>query len=238
MRAGTGRVAIYAAPRAKDPLWAFGSGMIGYDAASGEAVSSFPPLGLNAERWAELTADPRRYGFHATLKAPFTLSNATKLAHLSEAVRVFCEGSHPLAPFGLEVRMIGDFLALVPRAAPNELQSFAASVVKGFDEFRSPLSPAERERRLAAGLTERQIINLDRWGYPYVLEDFRFHMSLTGKIRDQTLRHELKEALAEIFQRKTSGALFSLDALVLFTQDAHKDGFRIHERHALKGARA
>ena len=237
MLTGTDRVAIYAAPRARDPLWAFGSRMIGYDAASGEAVSRPPPLGLSAERWAALTADPRRYGFHATLKAPFTLSNATTLAHLSEAVRVFCEGAHSLAPLGLEVRMIGDFLALVPIAAPNELQCFAASVMKSFDEFRSPLSPAERERRLAAGLTERQIVNLDRWGYPYVLEDFRFHMSLTGKVRDEALRHELKEALDEIFQRETSGALFALDALVLFTQEALKDAFRIHERHPL-GSRA
>ncbi|HEV3246121.1 MAG TPA: DUF1045 domain-containing protein [Beijerinckiaceae bacterium] len=235
MLAAEGRVAIYAAPLPEDPLWAFGSSVIGYDAATGEAVSRSPPLGLTLEHWAALTADPRHYGFHATLKAPFRLAENAKPQHLSEAVRGFCEGGRALTPFALEVRMIGDFLALVPVSAPDDLDPFAASVVTGFDEFRAPISPAERERRLAAALSERQIRNLDQWGYPYVLEDFRFHMSLTGKVRDEGLRHELKEALAESFHRETGGAAFALDALVLFTQKARGEAFRVHERHAMNG---
>lgn len=238
MLATTGRVAIYAAPCPEDPLWAFGSATIGYDAVGGRALSKPPPLGLNPECWAALTADPRRYGFHATLKAPFSLSGTTGLAPLSQAVRVFCEATDALPPFALDVRMIGDFLALVPTSALYELQSFAASVVIGFDGFRAPLSRAERERRLSAGLSEQQIVNLDTWGYPYVLDDFRFHMSLTGKVRDEALRQELKEALTESFQRETGGAAFALDSLVLFTQKARGEAFRIHERHALKGVRA
>lgn len=107
-----------------------------------------------------------------------------------------------------------------------------------FDGFRAPLSLDERDRRLAAGLSGRQIGNLDKWGYPYVLEDFRFHMSLTGKVRDEGLRHELKEALAESFHRETGGAAFVLDALVLFTQKARGEAFRVHERHAINGGRA
>jgi hypothetical protein len=238
MLASSGRVAIYAAPRPEDPLWFFGSAMIGYDAATGEAVARRPPLGLKPECWSALTADPRRYGFHATLKAPFALANTTAIEHLSQAIRVFCEGTVALPPFELGVRVIGEFLALVATGAPSELQSFAASVVRGFDRFRAPLSPAERGRRLAAALSERQIRNLDRWGYPYVLEDFRFHMSLTGKVRDEALRHELKEALAESFRRETGGAAFALDALALFTQKAQGASFLIHERHALQGGRA
>ena len=100
------------------------------------------------------------------------------------------------------------------------------------------LSLDERERRLAAGLSERQIGNLDKWGYPYVLEDFRFHMSLTGKVRDEGLRHELKEALAESFHRETGAEAFALDALVLFTQKARGEGFRGNVRHAMNGGRA
>ena len=143
-----------------------------------------------------------------------------------------------MKPFGLEVRMIGDFLALVPVSVPDDLDSFAASVVTSFDGFRAPLSLDERDRRLAAGLSGRQIGNLDKWGYPYVLEDFRFHMSLTGKVRDEGLRHELQEALAESFHRETGGAAFALDALVLFTQKARGEAFRVHERHAMNGGRA
>jgi putative phosphonate metabolism protein len=238
MLAAGGRIAIYAAPRPEDPLWAFGSSVIGYDAASGKPVSRPPPLEVALEHWAALTADPRHYGFHATLKAPFRLAENAKPQHLSEAVRGFCEGGQALNPFALEVRMIGDFLALVPVFAPDDLDSFAASVVTSFDGFRAPLSLDERDRRLAAGLSRRQIGNLDKWGYPYVLEDFRFHMSLTGKVRDEGLRHEMQEALAERIHRETGGAAFALDALVLFTQKARGEAFRVHERHAINGGRA
>ena len=238
MLAADGRVAIYAAPHPGDPLWAFGSAVIGYDAATGEILSRTPPLGLKHGCWAALTADPRRYGFHATLKAPFRLGDRLDTGHLSEAVRLFGDGMQTLAPFALEVRAIGEFLALVPTSAPDELQSFAASVVTSFDPFRAPLSDGERERRLAAGLSERQIGNLEKWGYPYVLEDFRFHMSLTGKIRDATLRNELKIALAESLHRETGTTEFTLDALVLFVQRASGAPFLVHARHKLNGRAA
>jgi putative phosphonate metabolism protein len=237
MLAAGGRVAIYAAPRPCDPLWEFGSATIGYDAARCETISRRPPLGLTRERWATLTAEPRRYGFHATLKAPFGLSDGASLECLSEAVRGFCEGAHALAPFRLEVRTIGEFLALVPASAPDDLASFATSIVTSFDRFRAPLSNAERERRLAAELNERQIGNLERWGYPYVLEDFRFHMSLTGKVADDALRDELRAALTESFHHDTGSSPFALDALALFIQPAAAGSFQVHERHALGSAR-
>ncbi|MBV9263088.1 MAG: DUF1045 domain-containing protein, partial [Candidatus Eremiobacteraeota bacterium] len=144
-------------------------------------------------------------------------------------------GAQALAPFALDVRAIGEFLALVPTSAPGELHSFAASVVTSFDPFRAPLSAGERQRRLAAGLSEQQIGNLDQWGYPYVLDEFRFHMSLTGKIRDETLRSELKDALAESFHYETGTVEFTLEALVLFVQHASDAPFLIHGRHKLNG---
>ena len=236
MLAADGRVAIYAAPHPGDALWAFGSRTIGYDAATGAALSASPPLGLTQERWEALTAEPCRYGFHATLKAPFRVSAEASLERLSGALRDFCEHAPPVAPFPLEVRPIGEFLALVPASLPNGLAPLAASVVTSFDGFRAKLSQAERERRLAANLTARQIEYLDRWGYPYVLEDFRFHMSLTGKVPDPILREELRAALAEGFRRDTGGAPFGLDTLVLFIETAPGGRFLIRERHALEGA--
>jgi len=68
----------------------------------------------------------------------------------------------------------------VPAAVCAELGRLAASCVKHFDNFRAPLTGADRSRRLAAHLTTRQIEHVERWGYPYVFEDFRFHMTLTG----------------------------------------------------------
>jgi hypothetical protein len=233
-----GRVALYAAPRADDPLWAFGSSVIGYDAVSGERVASAPPLGLSRDVWDGLTADPRRYGFHATLKAPFRLARPDGLAELRAALRRFCGATAPLAPFRLEVKVLGEFLALVPAPAPFELSGFAASVVTSFDNFRAPLSEAERERRLAEKLDAGRLAYLERYGYPYVFEFFRFHMSLTGKVRDAQLREELRAALAEAFRRETGDAPFSLDALALFVQPEQGASFRIAHREALSGAPA
>jgi Protein of unknown function (DUF1045) len=118
------------------------------------------------------------------------------------------------------------------------LATFAADVVTAFDGFRAPLNAAERERRLAARLSERQRDHLERYGYPYVLEEFRFHMSLTGKVHDAGLREELRLALAEAHERETGGAPFRLDALVLFVQPGPGERFIIRERHALKGPTA
>jgi hypothetical protein len=235
MLAPESRVAIYAAPRPDDPLWAFGSRVLGYDAVTCEFVEAPPPLGLSREHWSALTEEPRRYGFHATLKAPFRLAPGRSLDDLSGAVASYGAKTDALAPFALEVRAIGEFLALVPRPAPKTLGQLAADVVISFDGFRAELSEAERKRRLAAKLSARQADYLDRFGYPYVIEEFRFHMSLTGKVPDPTLREELRLALSEELHRATADPAFALDTLVLFVQPAPGERFTIRQRHRLEG---
>ena len=236
MLAPEGRVAIYAAPPPHDPLWEFGSRALGYDAATGVIGRATPPLPLVPELWQALTEEPRRYGFHATLKAPFRLAPERHLGLLSQAIAGFCAKRAPVPHFALAVQAIGEFLALVPAEAPEALGALAAETVTVFDGFRAELSAAERERRLAAKLEARQIEYLERYGYPYVLEEFRFHMSLTGKVKDAILRGELRLAFAEAFRRETGGAPFGLDALVLFVQTAPGERFHIAERHALAGS--
>jgi putative phosphonate metabolism protein len=228
-----GRVAIYAAPRAEDPLWRFGSRTLGYDAATGAPEPTRPPLPLAQERWEELTEEPRRYGFHATLKAPFRLAEKASFAQLSDALKTYSARHAPVPAFRLEVRAIGEFLALMPEAAPDALAALAADVVIAFDAFRAELTQGERERRLSAKLDARQVEYLERFGYPYVLEEFRFHMSLTGKVKDKVLREELRFAFAEELRREMGDAPFRLDALVLFVQAAPGRRFAIRERHAL-----
>ena len=236
MLAPEGRVAIYAAPRPEDPLWSFGSRALGYDAATGALQRATPPLPLPPERWEALTEEPRRYGFHATLKAPFRLAPDRTLSDLSGAVRGYCATNSKVAPFRLEVRAIGEFLAFVPSEGPEPLGVLAADVVASFDGFRAALNGAERERRLAAKLNPRQQDYLERFGYPYVLDEFRFHMSLTGKVPDAALRDELRLAFAEELRRAMADAPFRLDALVIFVQPASGERFLIRERHDLEGA--
>ena len=70
----------------------------------------------------------------------------------------------------------------MPAARCTELQDLADRCVVEFDEFRRPAGDAELARRRGAGLTPRQDELLLRWGYPYVLEQWRFHLTLTARL--------------------------------------------------------
>jgi hypothetical protein len=135
---------------------------------------------------AAWTSAPRRYGFHATLKVPFRLAPGFDLTALVAAVGRWAREQRPV-DITLTVQWLGDFLALRPARGESvdALNQLAASVVERFDEFRAEMSSAERERRLASPqspLNARQLELLDRWGYPYVFEAFRFHCTLTESL--------------------------------------------------------
>ena len=162
----------------------FGAQLLGYDAFSGQE-QPFPDgiVTQSAPDWRDLSRDPRKYGFHATLKAPMTLASGTDEAGLVAACEAFADAPRPIPVIKPVVDSISGFIALVPGEPSAELERLAAECVSEFDSFRAPLTPEDRARRNPAALTPRQCEHLDRWGYPYVMEDFRFHMTLTGRLR-------------------------------------------------------
>lgn len=178
------RYAIYFTPNYDDPLTRLGSQWLGRDAFTGKTVVQPVLEEVSCERLHGLTADPRRYGFHATLKAPFPLADRRSEAELRDAFAAFCERMPAFTLPGLEVARLGSFLALTLSQPSEALEVFAAMCVEAFDPLRAPLSQADRERRLASPLSERQQTLLGRWGYPYVFEEFRFHMTLSGRLAD------------------------------------------------------
>ncbi len=231
------RYAIYAAPDAVSPLWRFGSAVIGYDAASGADIPFAETAGLPSDVWSATTEDPRRYGFHATLKAPFELAAVSdEAALLGDAERLAASLS-PVTLSGLVVRSIGRFIALVPAETSHDLQSLAAATVQRLDGHRAPLSPADRERRLKSPLTARQIEYLDRYGYPYVLDEFRFHMTLTGPIPDGAERARIADALVAAYARAVPAEAFTVDALTVYRQPSRDDRFRIIARFPLRASK-
>jgi putative phosphonate metabolism protein len=227
------RYALYFTPAPGSALARFGAESLGYDADGGAVGPPAPVPGLGAESVFALTEEPRLYGFHATLKAPIRLAGGATEQELLSECRRFAE-SRPAVPVGrLEVRAIGPFLALVPRDPPPELGLFAAECVAHFDPFRAPLTEAERDRRIGAGLTPRQVFLLERWGYPHVFELFRFHMTLTGRLPDER-RGPWRDALVERFG-PLQGEAVTIDALALLRQ-APGERFRVVERFPLTGA--
>ena len=179
---GSPRYAIYHAPPADAPLTRFGAALVGYDAFAPQELAHPAEATAAFADWHELTADPRKYGFHATLKAPFLLKDGATEADLIESFDRFAATPRAIPVITPVVRAIGSFIAVVPEAPTPALSQLADDCVTEFERFRAPLSDHDRQRRLKSPLTPRQIEHLDRWGYPYVFEEFRFHMTLTGSL--------------------------------------------------------
>ncbi len=220
------RYAIYYAPRPASALWRFGSETIGYDAADGSRPRMLVPDGFSAEEWLDLTREPRRYGFHATLKAPFVLTEGRSEDELLAMLRNAATGLARVPLGGLVVATIGSFTALVPAGDTASLDALAFFVVRAFEPFRAPMSVADRERRLKSPLTPRQIVQLDRWGYPYVGEDFRFHMTLTGPLHAD-VRDVVREGLVRLHAERVAHEPVVVDRLCVFKQERRDGPFRI-----------
>lgn len=233
MSLGKPRYALYFAPDPASPLWGFGSGTIGYDAATGVSAPPVAPPGIGAIDWSAATEEPRRYGFHATLKAPFELhedaTEAALIAHLAD----FAANTAALPDIPLVTAALGAFIALVPEAPDAGLNDLAFRTVEAFEPFRAPISPADRARRLASPLTPRQIAYLDRYGYPYAREDFRFHMTLTGKLRAAEIE-PVRAALSLAHAAAVPSPETPVDSIALFRQAERQGPFRIIARNALK----
>lgn len=208
------RYAIYFVPAPETALYQFGATVLGYDVYSSRDV---PFVATALPDWSDKIREPRIYGFHATLKPPFRLAEGLAPSDLNAAFDAFAK-SQPFIDVGpLEVRALGSFVALVPVAPCAALDQLAGACVRHFDRFRAPMNGEERKRRLAASLTERQIRNLKRWGYPYVFEDFRFHMTLTGPLADNDRAQALQWLTAE-FTRWSTAKRLVVDRLVIARQ--------------------
>ena len=147
------RYAIYFVPAADTELYRFGSAIIGYDCHTGADVSYATNLGPDPAQRKELTREPRQYGFHATLKAPFYLSPTCSEAQLASALGSFAALGRVIPAVTPAVRIIGGFVAIVPRDPCPDVDALAADCVTIFDAFRAPMSAAERARRVASGLS-------------------------------------------------------------------------------------
>jgi hypothetical protein len=212
------RYAVYFVPAAKSALYRFGSTLLGYDCFTGTDIRFPEALPVPEPAWRELTQEPRRYGFHATLKSPFHLADGADEAALIAAFRTFCRSEAVAAAFTPVVTVVESFVAIVPSVSEPAVDCLAAACVTAFDRFRAPLDAHDRARRLAADLSARQAQNLERWGYPYVFEDFRLHLTLTGRLSAERQAIVLP-FLRENFSAACGAARVRVDRIVLLRQD-------------------
>jgi hypothetical protein len=185
-----------------------------------------------AVNWNELSKEPRRYGFHATLKAPFHLLPSHSERQLINALQNFAGLGHAVHTFAPAVRLLAGFFAVVPREPEPALDALAESCTTLFDAYRAPITPQERARRIALKLNGEQIRNLDRWGYPYVLSQYRFHMTLTGKV-PAGRRKAILAILLKTFRHDGVEASVAVDRVALVKQETPDAAFRVVSYAAL-----
>jgi len=219
------RYAIYYAAAAGSVLDRFGASLLGYDAYGGGDLPFSDGVTQTIPDWRDLTQDPRKYGFHATLKAPMALAPDKTEAQLIAACESFAGTPRPVPVLKPIVDSISGFIAVIPAEPSPLLVRLAADCTRAFDSFRAPLTSEDRARRNPAKLTPRQCDYLDRWGYPYVMEEFRFHMTLTGR-----LPAERRDAVVAVLRNRFAAIgldTLAIDRLALFRQDDTSSRFRI-----------
>lgn len=225
------RYALYFSPPQNALLSQTAARWLGRDAYSGAELSPSSETGLPVETWQELTAEPRRYGFHATLKAPFSLADGQSEKDLFAAFDAFCEEASAVSIDRLVLAELGPFFALVPDGASPAVDQLCARIVETFEPFRAPLDAAGIARRKPERLSENQRVHLERWGYPYVFDEFRFHMTLTGPVSPE--KKPLVRAILEQHFAGFIGHPLEIGHLALFVEKERGAPFMIARHHPL-----
>ncbi|MTH76206.1 DUF1045 domain-containing protein [Paracoccus aestuariivivens] len=188
------RFAIYHLP--DGALGDLGSAWLGWDARTGTVPDRPEIAGLPAAA-TSLTSIPMRYGFHATLKAPFRLAEGHSVEDLARRTELVCDR---LAPFEMDLDMHCDwgFVMLRPRQQSPALTALEQALVTRLDDLRAPLLPEDRARRRPDQLPEKARAHLDNWGYPFVLDLFNYHLTLSNGLPAPEAQ-AVQDALAPVF---------------------------------------
>lgn len=228
------RYAVYFAPNVEQQWWAQASQWLGRCAVSQQMNVQPLVAGVSAKRFAELTEHPRRYGFHATLRAPFVLTSQYQPADLIDRVNLLCQDLKPFVLPRLQVTLLDQFLALVPERNAAQATRLEEQCVTVLNDYAEPLGPDELSRRRSAGLSAQEDALLLRWGYPYVLERFRFHCSLTGSLASASSQEisALTQAAHQHFDQLPP-CLF--DSLAIFVEPTRGADFVLLQQCPLMG---
>jgi hypothetical protein len=225
------RYAICFTPPASDPLSLVAANWLGRNVFSGDMLEPPAVRGLGIHEIAFHTAVPRRYGFHGVLKAPFHLSGDMSESQLLRDLMRFAGTFAPFQISRLEIARLGSFYSLMPSAPCGQIQYLASAIVQEFDRYRAPLSEADIERSDPDGLSAAQFANLHRWGNPYVMDEFRFHMPVTGSINAIDMPR-IEPALRTIFEPVLKEPVM-VSNVALMIEEGTGGPFRVHSLHPM-----
>lgn len=223
----SGRAAIYYAPEAASRLWRLGCEWLGRDAETGEESTPAALDGFTRAEWSGIVRFPRHYGFHATLKPPFTPE--ASIEEVIATAREFATRRRRFPMPALRVSQLGGFLALTLAEPCDAMHALADDCVREFDALRRAPSPGELAERRKGVRSPRQLELIERWGYPYVFDEWKFHMTLTSNLEDDALRSRAAGILEQRFAACLAGPLEAA-SICVFTQPSREEPFRLLER--------
>lgn len=222
------RYAIYYTPAQTDPLYVRASQWLGRDAYVCNSLEQLPLDGFDAEEVERMTKGPRHYGFHATMKAPFELAEGKTEAELLDHLDQFA-GKQSAFRVEISPQSLGEFLAFRLNHPSHDMTKLHTACVKEFDAFRAPLSEADIARRRKAKLSPEQDARMLQWGYPFIFEDFRWHMTLSNRIKSDMTRHRALEGLKALFYETYQNAHL-VDGIAVFLQRDRDAPFHVLKR--------
>lgn len=224
----TARFAIYFAPDDDSPLGVFGATVLRRKAhCPQEWINASPPVEFHDTKvWQNTVQKPAHYGFHATIKAPFELAAGISADDLKASLERFCASQSSILLSGLAPSRTCRYDALAFDQQPAAVKILAGSCVEAFEPFRAPLTSVDEDRRKSVGLNQQQLHYLGEYGYPYIFDEFNFHMTLSGAKPDNNAYLRWLTALYESLVTEPP----LLDRLCLFKQDTRQAPFiRISE---------
>jgi len=228
------RHAAYYAPAQHSHLAQRGAQWLGRCAQSRCAVRQPDFPHISPDRLRQHTAAAARYGWHATMKAPFALNPGLEMNAIPAAFQTFAQSQTALTLPPLTLRNMGDYLALVPEAPSSALQELAFDCVRALHPLATPLSDTQIAQRRLTPLTPAQDAMLLQWGYPFVGHQFQWHMTLTGSLRKLTQREVrgLQDAARDWFSPVLNQPV-ELDAICWFVEPVAGGDFYEAQRFAL-----
>ncbi|MEO1322116.1 MAG: DUF1045 domain-containing protein [Pseudomonadota bacterium] len=222
------RYAIYYTPAKDHPICLLGSEWLGRSAFTGDKIRRREFDDINDDDIDRLTSSPSHYGFHATMKAPFELHADRTEAELVKHLHSFAR-KQPVFDVNLSVKTLGQFLALRLTSNFEAMRQLHEACVKDFDHFRAELSPDDIERRRRANLSPEQDARMLEWGYPYIFDDFRWHMTLSSRIVSESTRERLHGLLQDYFRPALMSPL-RVDGIAVYRQVDRRAPFNIIAR--------
>ncbi|HUA79524.1 MAG TPA: DUF1045 domain-containing protein [Dyella sp.] len=197
------------------------------DALGREWLSAEYLPDIATDRLRALTVNVRRYGWHATLCAPFALAESASYDALRREVAAIAQRTSVI-DLPLHLDKLASFLALRPAADEQIVQTLAERCVRQLNALRAPNTETAWQRR-APYLDGVELALFRQFGYPYVLDRYRFHMTVSAPA-DDTEERSIREWFAPSL---ATGLAARIDALALCCEKAPDQPFELIERIAL-----